>query len=110
MDELVTQLGLGGIFAVLLLREAKEIISTSIGKKKNGGATPQATNEQIYGKVKSVREHQQTNCALSLGKIDNALDRLATVAEKQVDLQTKLVSKVDRNLDASQRIEAAVTK
>ncbi len=115
MDELVTQLGVGGIFAVLLLREAKSIIAASLEKKKNGEtksvpAAPNATHEQIYQKTKAVREHQQTVCAVNLHKIDEALDRLATVAEKQVELQVKLVAKADQNIDLSRRVEAAVTK
>ena len=111
MDELVTQLGVGGIFAVLLLREAKGIIANGIDKKKNGNATaPNATHEQIYQKTKAVREHQQTVCAVNLNKIDDTLERLAAVAEKQVDLQTKLAGKQDRTLDRLASIEAAVNK
>ena len=113
MDELVVQLGVGGIFALMLLREAKNIITASLEKRKNGTtkshpAAPNATREQIYQKTKAIREHQQTHCALNLDKIGDAIERLTTVAEKQVELENRMDSKLDQNLDLSRRIEALI--
>jgi hypothetical protein len=73
MEEALTQVGVGGVLAILIIRE----VFTFMGRKKNvNGAFNKALCDERHKTLEKQQEKTQDNFTRVFEKLDNIMERL----------------------------------
>ena len=96
-SDLIMQLGIGAVFAILILREVLPVVLKAGSKNGNGKIRDWVTHDHLDKKLETVQ--YKDNCKQIVARMDIQFDLLKEQNTTQVDQSMKAFSRIDDRFD-----------